>query len=127
MNSKGQPTLLSSWKGVRLEDQPLPFAGGLARELHLSAAQPVPDLALRVFQWAEGGDDWSMPAPGEHGLRHFTTMDPPLQLRVQDSTGDVTPTALVGRGVELRLPVHWQKDGPSPRPWRARIRVEVIW
>ena len=127
MNSKGQPTLLSSWKGVRLEDQPLPFAGGLARELHLSAAQPVPDLALRVFQWAEGGDDWSMPAPGENGLRHFTTMDPPLQLRVQDSTGDVTPTALVGRGVELRLPVHWQKDGQSPRPWRARIRVEVIW
>jgi len=127
MNSQGQPTLLSSWREIRLEDQPLPWKGGLARELRLSAAHPVPELVLRVFQWDEGGEGWSMPAPGEDGMRHFNTMDPPLQLRVQDSTGDVTPTALVGRGVELRLPVHWEKEGRGPRPWRAQFRMEVIW
>ena len=127
MNSKGQPTLLSSWRGVRLEDQPLPWEGGLARELRLSAASPVRDLVLRVFSWDEGGEGWTMPAPGEDGVRHFETMDPPLYLRVQDATGDVTPTALVGRGVELRLPVHWEREARGPRPWRAHIRVEVIW
>jgi hypothetical protein len=68
-----------------------------------------------------------MPPPGENGLRHFASMDPPLQLRVQDATGTVTPTAVVGRGVELRVPLHWEKVGKGARPWRALIRVEVIW
>jgi hypothetical protein len=68
-----------------------------------------------------------MPVPGEDGLRHFKAMDPPLRLRVQDATGDVTPTALVGRGVELRVPVHWEDEGRGARPWKSRIRIEVIW
>jgi cytochrome c551/c552 len=127
MDSQGRPTLLSSWQDVRLEEQPLPWEGGLARDLRLSAPRPVPDLVLRVFHWQEGGEGWVMPPPGENGLRHFAAMDPPLQLRVQDATGTVTPTAVVGRGVELRVPVHWEKVGKGARPWRARIRVEVIW
>jgi cbb3-type cytochrome oxidase cytochrome c subunit len=127
MDSQGRPTLLSSWKDVRLEEQPLPWEGGLARDLRLSAPRPVPDLVLRVFHWQEGGDGWVMPPPGKNGLRHFAAMDPPLQLRVEDARGTVTPTAVVGRGVELRVPVHWEKVGKGVRPWRARMRVEVIW
>jgi len=127
LDAQGRPTLLSSWNGVQLEERPQPLNGGLIRYLTLSAARPVPNLALRVFRWESGGEGWSMPPPGEQGLRHFETMDPPLRLRVTDSAGPIKPTAVVGRDVELRVPVRWEQVGQGALPWQAQLKVEVIW
>jgi mono/diheme cytochrome c family protein len=109
---------------VRVEERLEPvlrFGGsGMRRVLTLSAARPVHGLWFRPFSWSGGGEGWSAPTEDD-GALNYTSMDPPVTLRIE---GAPAPTPVIGRGVDLLIPVRLQRAGAR---YEAHFSVEVSW
>lgn len=125
-DARRRPVFAYALGDVRIEETPYPEArfGGtwMVRELVVTAPGPVRDLWFRPFAWPRGGETWHPPAHEDGALRYCGP--PTIGLRV---TGAADPLAVVGRGVDLLVPVELARTADAPERWEARFRVEVTW
>ncbi|MDA1266650.1 MAG: hypothetical protein O2816_16340, partial [Planctomycetota bacterium] len=105
----------------RLEPE-LRFGGSiLKRHITVSSDGPVSNLYFRPFAWSSGGDQWSAPEKLEGGALRYGALSPAVELKLD---GAATPTAVVGTGVDLRIPVQLVATASG---YRASFTVEVSW
>ena len=125
MDADRVPILRYAVGDVTVEERLAPqlrFGGSvMLRTVTVTADRPVRDLYFRAYAWPSGGEGWARPEPTSAGVLRYGSMQPALELAVD---GAPAPTPVVGKGVDLLIPVQLEKQGAR---YTASFTVEVSW